>query len=125
MAIDIPDKPHLVWGNEEALDRILNNLIGNAIQHGGDGKKIGLALRSDDEFVYVDVWDQGKGIELIADMISVMNECRLLQEVSMDHIAELITEYIEITTSESSKAAYVLENQLRISNIRVTDGFGV
>jgi len=63
VAIQIPEKPLLAWGNEEALDRILNNLIANAIQHGGEGKAIGLALRSDDEFVYVDVWDRGKGID--------------------------------------------------------------
>lgn len=63
VAIHIPDKPLLAWGNEEALDRVLNNLIANAIQHGGEGKAIGLALRSDDEFVYVDVWDRGKGID--------------------------------------------------------------
>ncbi|MFC5406517.1 sensor histidine kinase [Cohnella soli] len=63
VAIDIPDKPLLAWGNEEALDRVLNNLIANAIQHGGEGKAVGLTLRGDDEFVYMDVWDRGKGID--------------------------------------------------------------
>ncbi|MFM1653530.1 sensor histidine kinase [Brevibacillus sp. B_LB10_24] len=61
--IEIPDKPLLAWGNVEALDRVLNNLIANAIQHGGEGMAVGLTLRSDDEFVYVDVWDRGKGID--------------------------------------------------------------
>jgi len=60
-------------------------------------------------------------IELIADTIAVMNDGKLLQEVSMDHIARQTAEYIEITTNESSKAAYVLENHLHISNVRVTD----
>ncbi|MET3292471.1 UNVERIFIED_CONTAM: ABC-2 type transport system ATP-binding protein [Brevibacillus sp. OAP136] len=60
-------------------------------------------------------------IELIADTIAVMNDGKLLQEVSMDHIAKQTTEYIEITTNESSKAAYVLENHLHISNVRITD----
>lgn len=63
VAIEIPDKPLLAWGNEEALDRVLNNLISNAIGHGGEGMAVGLTLRSDDEFVYVDVWDRGKGID--------------------------------------------------------------
>ena len=63
VVIDIPDKQVLAWANEEAMDRILNNLIGNAIRHGGDGKKLGLTLRSDNEFVYVDIWDTGKGID--------------------------------------------------------------
>lgn len=61
-------------------------------------------------------------IELIADTIAVMNDGKLLQEVSMEHIARQNTEYIEITTSDCSKAAYVLENQLSISNVRVIDG---
>ncbi|MFM1653531.1 ABC transporter ATP-binding protein [Brevibacillus sp. B_LB10_24] len=60
-------------------------------------------------------------IELIADTIAVMNDGKLLQEVSMDHIAKQTMEYIEITTNESSKAAYVLENHLHISNVRITD----
>ncbi|MCJ8012971.1 ABC transporter ATP-binding protein [Paenibacillus sp. KQZ6P-2] len=60
-------------------------------------------------------------IELIADTIAVMNDGKLLQEVSMEHIAKLTTEYIEITTNESSKAVYVLENYLHITNVRVND----
>ena len=60
-------------------------------------------------------------IELIANTIAVMNDGKLLQEVPMDHIAKQTAEYIEITTSESSKAAYVLEHLLNISNMRVTD----
>jgi len=60
-------------------------------------------------------------IELIADTIAVMNNGKLLQEVSMEQVAKQTTEYIEIKTDESSKAAYVLENYLHISNVRVTD----
>ncbi|MCX7571834.1 sensor histidine kinase [Tumebacillus sp. DT12] len=63
VAIEIPDKPLLAWGNEEALDRVLSNLIANAIQHGGEGMAVGFTLRCDDEFVYMDVWDRGKGID--------------------------------------------------------------
>jgi signal transduction histidine kinase len=61
-AIEIPDHAVHVMGNEEALNRILNNLISNAIRYGGDGKVVGLKLREDAEYVYMDVWDQGKGI---------------------------------------------------------------
>ncbi|WP_120463971.1 sensor histidine kinase [Paenibacillus aceti] len=70
VAIEMPDKPMLARGNEEALDRVLNNLISNAIQHGGEGRVVGLTLRGDDEYVYVDVWDRGKGIgELHQDRV--------------------------------------------------------
>ncbi|QJD87214.1 sensor histidine kinase [Cohnella herbarum] len=60
--IDVPEKPIYALGNVEALDRILHNLISNAIRYGSDGMTVGLALREDERFVYVDVWDRGKGI---------------------------------------------------------------
>ncbi|MGM1046234.1 MAG: sensor histidine kinase [Bacillota bacterium] len=60
--IDIPDTPVYAKGNEEALNRVLDNLLSNAIRYGGDGDRIGLTLRCDDDHVYVDVWDRGKGI---------------------------------------------------------------
>lgn len=61
-------------------------------------------------------------IELIADTIAVMNDGKLLQEVPMEHITRQNTEYIEITTQECGKAAYVLEKQFQLTNIRVIDG---
>ncbi|MCI3197265.1 HAMP domain-containing histidine kinase [Bacillus sp. HU-1818] len=61
-AIDIPDIPVYAQGNEEALDRIFQNLLSNAIQYGGGGKVIGLSLSSDEQHVYISVWDRGKGI---------------------------------------------------------------
>lgn len=61
--INIPELNIYAMGNVEALDRVLSNLISNAIKYGSDGKIIGLNLRYDEEFVYVDIWDTGKGIE--------------------------------------------------------------
>ncbi|WP_042460426.1 sensor histidine kinase [Neobacillus dielmonensis] len=70
VTIDVPDAALYVLGNEEALDRVMNNLISNAIQYGGEGKVIGLALRGDEHSVYIDVWDKGKGIsELHKDLV--------------------------------------------------------
>ncbi|ENQ3105484.1 HAMP domain-containing histidine kinase [Bacillus cereus] len=60
--IDIPETPIYAHGNTEVIGRIMNNLISNAIAYGGDGKTLGVTLRSDDQFVYVDIWDKGKGI---------------------------------------------------------------
>lgn len=70
VAIDLPETILYARGNEEELDRVLNNLISNAIQYGGQGKTLGLTLRGDEKFVYVDVWDKGKGIsELHKDLV--------------------------------------------------------
>ncbi len=60
--IRIPEQPIYALGNEDALDRIMNNLISNAIRHGGDGKVIGLTLEREDEYARIDVWDEGRGI---------------------------------------------------------------
>ncbi|MEC1260256.1 HAMP domain-containing histidine kinase [Bacillus swezeyi] len=60
--IDIPDTPVYAHGDEEALDRILQNLLSNAIQYGADGKLIGLSLTYDDTRTVITVWDRGKGI---------------------------------------------------------------
>lgn len=68
--IEIPDSPIYALGNLEVIDRILNNLISNAIQHGKDGRTIGLSLRNEEELVYVDIWDRGKGInEMYKDRV--------------------------------------------------------
>jgi len=60
--IQIPEASLYARGNEDALDRMLNNLISNAIEYGADGHVLGIALRSDDAHLFVDVWDRGKGI---------------------------------------------------------------
>ncbi|WP_413303081.1 sensor histidine kinase [Bacillus sp. 1P10SD] len=65
VAIELPEENLYALGNEEELDRILNNLISNAIQYGSEGKVLGLTLRTDEHSVYVDVWDKGKGISAL------------------------------------------------------------
>lgn len=60
--IDIPEQPYYILGNEEGLNRILSNLISNAIQYGSDGGVFGLTLREDRKYIAIDIWDKGKGI---------------------------------------------------------------
>ncbi|MFP7486346.1 sensor histidine kinase [Priestia filamentosa] len=62
VSIDIPEEPVFVSGDEDAIERVLNNLISNAIRYGSDGKMIGLKIRTDENNVYVEVSDKGKGI---------------------------------------------------------------
>lgn len=61
--IDLPEKPVFVMGNEEALQRVLCNLISNAIRYGAAGKYLGISLRIEENQVCIDVADKGKGIE--------------------------------------------------------------
>lgn len=61
--IDIPDTPIYTLANEEALTRILNNLLSNALHYGNAGKIVGLQLRFTEQNLLINVWDRGKGIE--------------------------------------------------------------
>ena len=61
--IDIPEQNIFVQGEKESIDRILSNLLSNAIRYGSDGKYIGIFLREETDFVFIDVVDKGKGIE--------------------------------------------------------------
>lgn len=58
-------------------------------------------------------------IEHIADTIGVINQGRLIQEISMDHLRNSNAEYIEIATPHVTRASFVLADQLNISNMKV------
>ncbi|MFE4706123.1 sensor histidine kinase [Peribacillus simplex] len=60
--VDIPDQHLYILGNEDAINRIFNNLISNSIRYGSDGGVFGLTLREGDGAVSVEIWDKGKGI---------------------------------------------------------------
>lgn len=61
--VDIPEEAVFIRGNKDALQRILFNLISNVVRYGSDGKYMGMFLRSDEKYIYIDVVDKGKGIE--------------------------------------------------------------
>ena len=57
-------KEHLQTEEEvkEALRRILNNLISNAVRYGGDGGYLGVSLREGEDALFLEVADRGKGV---------------------------------------------------------------
>lgn len=64
--LSIPEIPVFVWGDKNALVRILSNLISNAIRYGADGMYLGVKIRMEEmeePSVFVDVQDRGKGID--------------------------------------------------------------
>ena len=61
--INIPDHVLYANANKDALQRIMFNLISNAIRYGGDGKYLGMFLRADQAHIYIDIVDRGRGIE--------------------------------------------------------------
>lgn len=60
--IRIPDGAIRVMADPYATERILNNLIGNALRYGREGGVIGVGIRKKEKRVWVEVWDRGPGI---------------------------------------------------------------
>lgn len=60
--VDIESGLPAVSGRPEALTRAVQNLVGNAIRHGG-GTWVGVRARREDEGVCITVEDRGPGIE--------------------------------------------------------------
>ncbi len=51
-----------VFGEPELLTTAIRNLVGNAVNYSGDGTKVAVGVRCEDDLVEVDVSDQGQGI---------------------------------------------------------------
>lgn len=62
VAVDMEEKPIYGKVDAEALQRILKNLIDNAVKYGGDGKFLGISLRQKEKHIYISVEDHGAGI---------------------------------------------------------------
>lgn len=59
---DIPETLPPVLGEEAALRRVFQNLVGNAIKYGATGRWMGIAARHDGREVVISVADRGIGI---------------------------------------------------------------
>ena len=60
--IQMPEKPVFADTDRDTLQRILKNLIDNAIRHGGVGKYIALRLIVSKEKCIIEIEDHGKGM---------------------------------------------------------------
>lgn len=60
-------------------------------------------------------------VESIADTIGIISHGSMVKEISMKEISEMNTAYIQLTTADTKKAAYVLADKLELNNFRVID----
>lgn len=77
--IQIPEQSIIVSGNDDAISRILNNLISNAIRYGNEGKYLGIKLSTDTNFAFIEVTDKGKGIDK-KDIVNVFDRLYTLDD---------------------------------------------
>ncbi|WP_203362960.1 ABC transporter ATP-binding protein [Bacillus sp. REN10] len=61
-------------------------------------------------------------MEQMADTIGVIQNGKLIKEVSMQSINGEQTEYIEITVHDVQKAVYILDHQLGLKNYKIMNG---
>lgn len=59
--VSLPEKPLMVWADDEYVRRILRNLLENAARATPEGQ-IGIRTWSETEFAVTEVWDHGVGI---------------------------------------------------------------
>lgn len=58
-------------------------------------------------------------VEKMADVIGVINDGKLMNEITMENIKANNMEYIELNVNECNRAAFVLSNKLNITNFKI------
>lgn len=81
VVIEIPDTPIYTLATEQLLERVLNNLLSNALNYGQAGKLIGIQLLFTDQRLTIEVWDRGQGIaeteqNKVFERLFTLNESR-------------------------------------------------
>lgn len=60
-------------------------------------------------------------IEQLADTIGVINNGKLIKEISMNQLAQSQSDYIELVVQDGKKAAFLLSDKLQLVNFQMVD----
>lgn len=71
--VDVPAEPVTAWGDVVEIDRLVTNLVSNAVKYTPEGRGIRVGLRQEDRQVQLEVADEGFGI-------SADDQTRLFEE---------------------------------------------
>lgn len=61
-------------------------------------------------------------IDHLADTIGVIQNGKMIKEVSMSQVRSQVRDYIEVVVTDSKKASFILETKMKITNFKVMDG---
>ncbi|MCR3760974.1 sensor histidine kinase [Clostridium felsineum] len=61
--LECPKEEVYVLADRVSVGRILNNLLSNSLKYGKDGNKVGIHIYEDKDYIYTEVWNNGKGID--------------------------------------------------------------
>ena len=123
--VRIPEEPFYLYSSKEGLERILNNLISNALRYGAGGKYLGLEVRWDETILYIRVTDKGKGIEA-SELSHIFDRTYTLEDSRNKNIqgnglgltiakgiAERLDGDITVTSSPHKKTTFTLQIKRR------------
>jgi signal transduction histidine kinase len=60
--VDVPGEPVTAWGDATEIDRLVANLVSNAVKYTRDGRRVDIRLLRTDHRVVIEVADEGFGI---------------------------------------------------------------
>ncbi len=70
---DVPAEPVTAWGDAVEIDRLVTNLVSNAVKYTPEGRRVDIRLRLDDGHVVLEVADEGYGVSE-ADQAQLFDE---------------------------------------------------
>ncbi len=129
--IKIHEEDMYVLADKISVSRILNNLLGNSLKYGKDGDKVGVSTKEDSDYVYVEVWDNGKGIDskdlkLIFERLYTVEDSRSTMlsgtGIGLSIVKQLVegnkgTISVESTSFKRTSFTFSLIKSTRVTNI--------
>lgn len=83
--INLPEENIFIDGNEEALNRVMNNLISNSMKYGDYGKYLGISLEKVNNKVILEITDKGQGIKE-KEINKIFDRCYTIKTTKNNYI---------------------------------------
>ncbi len=127
LAVEIPETRFMVLFDKYSLERIIQNVFQNALQHGKSGGILGVSVLEKPAEYSIKIWDKGKGIpedkiEFIFDRLFKVDDSRKSEYTGYGLGLAIAKKLCEINNSRitvSSNETTGTEFEITIPKIRV------